>query len=186
MLIWTLFGGLRTKTGGLKPPLPQLTSVSPAQMGSTFRTSWASWLLQCSTMKKVQLRLLLRMGPAPLSNNVAPTTNPNWFEMGPNDAGARPKFLPVPLPFWLFPLITPSLLLSSYSFMAHFGATLQAMRPVTVTLNQLHAHFPPPLFLPIPQPSQEISHFYSVTRPSAYSPPVIISQVSSGYSMGIT
>lgn len=72
-----------------------------------------------------------------------------------------------------------------YFLLLHFGATLLAMGPITATLNQLCAHFlllacsiSPPLFLPT-QLSQKISQFYSGTKSPAYSPLIIIFQISS-------
>lgn len=70
--------------------------------------------------------------------------------------------------------------------LAHFGATVLTTGPVTITFNQHYIHFlslAPSVshtsILLIPNLLRKISQFYSVTKSAAYSPLVIIFQVSS-------
>jgi hypothetical protein len=70
--------------------------------------------------------------------------------------------------------------------LAHFGAAVLVMGPVTVTMNQAHDHFlsqPTLSLLPLLSPSHNLHRkflFYSVNKSSAYSPLIIIFHVSSG------
>lgn len=80
-------------------------------------------------------------------------------------------------------MLSRSLLL----LLAHFGATVLTTGPVTVTFNQHYIHFlslapsvsHTSMILLIIDLLRKISQFYSVTKSAAYSPLVIIFQVSS-------
>lgn len=77
--------------------------------------------------------------------------------------------------FLLFPSFDALYLL--LLLLAH-GPTHLAMGLVTVTLSHLCAHFLSPLALPVSQLSWEISQLYFVTKSAAYSPLIIIFQIS--------
>lgn len=85
LLLWTLLGGLGTKTGGLPLSLHQLTSLS--QQGQ-HPLEPAPFLDCCSTWKVKRLDLTTgKDGICVLlcQHAACTSTNPNWFKMGPTD-----------------------------------------------------------------------------------------------------